>query len=174
MRSEKKQMAADLRKRIEPSAGLFLVSYKGLKVSEFMALRGILAGLGAECHVVPNRVLLRAASEAELQALANYDLRGDSALISGGTDAVAVAKALKNYAKENPKMAFKIGFLEGKAITSEEIVALAELPPIDIMRAQLLGLMQAVPTRLVSVLNAKVASVLYALQAYLDTKQEPK
>ncbi len=174
MRTEKKQMAADIQKIIEPSPGIFLVHYKGLTVKEFTELRCNLDQIGAECHVVPNRILIRAATASELEALANYDLRGDSALITGGTDVVSVAKALKSYAKDHPKMLFKVGFLAGKAISSEEIVALAEMPSKDVLRSQLLGLLQELPRQLVSMLNTKVAGVLYALQAYLDKKQELK
>ena len=171
MRPEKVQLVQDLQGLLSSSAGLFLVSYKGLTVSDFAELRGRLAEVDAECHVVPNRLLLRAAAENGLETLAASALADDTAMVSGGQDATEVAKALRGFARQHKEVSFKAGVFEGKLYSREDTARLAELPPREVVLAQLLGLLQAPMGQLVGVLNAKVASIVYVLRAYADSKE---
>lgn len=172
MRAEKQQIVQDIRVILEPSQHLFVVTYKGLTVDDFANLRQALAGVGAECHVVPNRLFLRAAAEMERGDLGSMELVGDSAMVCGGDDPAKVAKTLRDFSKDSPGLAFKAGFVDGKLCSPEEVLVLADLPPIDVLRAQLLGVLQGTPRQLVSVLNAKVASIIYVLNSYLDKKEK--
>ena len=171
MRPEKTQLVKDIAKLVEPTPHIFLVSYKGLKVAEFDQLRQGLAGMGAECHVVPNRLLKIALADTEFAALGENSMTGDNAIVVGGEDPVAVAKLLRDFAKQHEPLAVKQGGMNGKVLQASEVSDLAGLPGREVLLAQLLGVLQAPSRNVVSVLNQKVASICYVLQAYLDAKK---
>ncbi|MCF7854435.1 MAG: 50S ribosomal protein L10 [Candidatus Pacebacteria bacterium] len=171
MRPEKAQLVEDIGKLVEPTSHLFLINYKGLKVAEFNELRAGLADIGAECHVVPNRLLKIALAETEFAALSDGGITGDNAIVVGGDDPVAVAKLLRTFAKEHNPLSVKQGGLNGKVLQENDVSDLAELPSREVLLAQLLGVLQAPSRNVVGVLNQKVASICYVLQAYLDTKK---
>ena len=148
------------------------MSYKGAKVTDLNGLRKELRTIGAECHVVPNRILRKSAAELGLQALADMKLTGETALVAGGKDPAKMAKVLKEYFKTRKVLAFKAGMLDKKVLPVTDVEALADLPPREVLLAQMLGVIQGVPRQLVTVLNAKVASVLYVLKAVADKKEK--
>jgi large subunit ribosomal protein L10 len=172
MRPEKTQQVRDIRALMESSPSLFLMGYKGLTAAEFRALRSALAVCGSQCHVVPNRLLKIAAAESGLAELGQAEVRLDTALVSGGADAVAVARALRDFAKTHEEAVLKMAVIERKLCTGAQAAALADLPPRQVLQAQLLGLLQAPAGRLLGVLNAKAASVVHVLNAYLSQKQK--
>jgi large subunit ribosomal protein L10 len=172
MRAEKTQLVHDIRALIESSSSLFLIGFKGLTAADFRVLRSALSTCGSECHVVPNRLLKIAAAGSQLPALGQADLKLDTAMVSGGADPVGVAKALRDFAKTRAGAVLKLAVIEGKLCTGVQAVALADLPPKEVLQAQLLGLLQAPAGQLVQVLNAKVASVVFVLNAYLSQKEK--
>ncbi len=173
MRPEKQQLVQDLRGFLDAKRGVFLIAYKGLSVAQMAELRTQLAENEAECHVIPNRLLRRAASEEPgCAALADVPLTGETALVTGGSDAVQVAKKVAAFARANPACAFKCGLLEGKLLGPDEVKIVTTLPGREVLLAQLLGVLQGPLRQLVGVLNAEVASIVYAIQAYLDKKEE--
>ncbi len=172
MRAEKTQLVQDIRALVESSSSLFLIGFKGLTAADFRNLRGALTACGSECHVVPNRLLSIAAAGSGLDALGQAEVKLDTALVSGGKDPVAVAKVLRDFAKTRAGAAIKLAVVEGKLCTGAQAVALADLPPREVLQAQLLGLLQAPAAQLVQVLNAKVASVVFVLNAYLSQKEK--
>lgn len=171
MRAEKTQLVRDIQALMASSSSLFLMGYKGLTAAEFRALRAVLATVGSQCHVVPNRLVKIAAREIGLAELGQADLKLDTALVSGGADPVAVAKVLRDYAKTHEEAVMKMAVVERRLCTGVQAAALADLPPRQVLQAQLLGLLQAPAGQLVRVLSAKAASVVYALNAYLSQKQ---
>ena len=172
MRAEKLQLARDIGALIGASSSLFLVGYKGLTTAAFGKLRRQLAGAGSECHVVPNRLFRIAAAECGLRAFTGVTLKDDTALVTGGSDPVAVARLLRDFAKEYPQAAIKMAVVEGQLCSAQDAAVLADLPPREILLGQLLGLLQAPASQLVRVLNAKVASLVYVLSAYLSEKEK--
>jgi large subunit ribosomal protein L10 len=172
MRAEKTQLVHDIRTLLESSSSLFLIGFKGLTAADFRVLRSSLRACGGECHVIPNRLLKIAAAGSGLATLGEAELKLDTALVSGGADPVGVARALRDFAKTRPGAAIKLAVVEGKLCTGSQAVALADLPPRDVLRAQLLGLLNAPATQVVQVLNAKVASVVFVLNAYLSQKEK--
>ncbi len=171
MRPEKKQLVEDIGRLLEPSPYIVLVTYKGLDVDEFEGLRQSLAEVGAECHVVPNRLLKRALNESQFEPVSRDTIVGDTAMVTGGDDAVAVAKVLRDFAKDHEALQVKIGAIGGQLLSSADVGKLAALPSREVLLAQLLGVIQAPSRNLVGVLHAKLAGVVYALKAYLDKKQ---
>jgi large subunit ribosomal protein L10 len=172
MRPEKLQLSKDIAALLEATGSAFMVAYKGLKVSEFGDLRRGLTALGSECHVVPNRILRRTAAGLGLKELADLAFTGETALVTGGADPARCAKFLKGFAKDHPSLVFRFGLLDRRLITGADVQALAELPPREVLLAQLLGVLQGPARQLVSVLNAKTASILYVLRAYVEKKEQ--
>lgn len=173
MRPEKTQIVQDIGQLIEPSPYIILVTYKGLTVHEFGQLRQALDAVGAECHVVPNRLLKRALNDSKFEVVGRDTIVGDTAMVTRGTDAVAVAKTLRDFGKTHDELQVKIGSMGGQLLTAADVGELASLPSREVLLAQLLGVIQAPSRNLVGVMHAKLASVVYALKAYLDKKQGP-
>lgn len=172
MRAEKLQIREDIQKLLASSCGTFMMSYKGMKVADFSALRRNLAVVGSECHIVPNRILRYAARENGIQELADLRLTGETALVTGSKDPAAVAKVLRDFSRTRPVLVNKFGLLSGKLHAGEQMKALADLPSREILLSQLLGLLLAPAQQLVRVLNAKNASIVYVLKAYADQKEK--
>ena len=166
MRVEKTQLVKDIGKMLNESSFLFFVSYKGLKVKDFTEFRTQLAKHSAECHVLKNSLIKKAAELNGLKAVSALSLKYDTALVSGNGDPSAVAKAIDEFLKKNEVMAPKCGYIDGCAIKAEDIKAIASLPSKEQLQAQLLGLLLATPSALVTVLNAKVGSIVNVLNAY--------
>jgi large subunit ribosomal protein L10 len=172
MREEKKQMVQELESLLQGRSAI-LITYQGLTANAFNGFRGEVASeqINGSCHVVKNAILKKAAEALGLDALAQAELSGDTALVSG-TDAVALAKAVKKFATGNDKVKVKLSFVEGALLSAKETMALAELPSREVVLAQLLGLLQAPASGIVRAINAKVASILYVLNAVSKKKEE--
>jgi large subunit ribosomal protein L10 len=138
-----------------------------MDVLQFAELRTRLAGAGAECRVVKNSFLKRAAAEVGYPDLGE-NLSGQTAIVIGESDVCAAAKVLKTFSAEFQKPAVKAGVLDKAILSSEQIQALAELPAKNVLQAQLLGVLQAPLQRLLAVLNEPGASLARLLQAKVD------
>jgi large subunit ribosomal protein L10 len=149
----------------------YLTTYKGMSVAELTEIRGKLLEHSSEFHVVKNSYVKKTAENLGLDISA-LDTKGDTAIVIGSGDCCAVAKVLKSYAKTNKKLSMKGGLLNNKVLTSSEVEELAELPSLDVMRAMLLGTLQAPKQKIVGVLNSKISSIVYAIKAYLDKKEQ--
>lgn len=171
MRPEKLQIVREIKGLIE-NKPFILISYKGLNAAGFAAFRATLHQIAAECHVVPNKLFQRACLELGAMAPAEAELGGDTALVCGA-DAVAIAKAVRDFVNLPKSFStVKFGYLDGVLLSPADVVALADLPPKEVLQAQLLGLLQAPATQLVRVLNAKVSSIVYVLNAFLQKKEQ--
>jgi large subunit ribosomal protein L10 len=169
MRPEKQLIVEDLKKQIGASPFVILTEYKGMTVGQFAELRRRLRKAKAEYHVAKNSMLRHAVKAAEL---AEFDasLEGMTAVVVGEdkADIGAVAKVLKQFGKEFEKPKFKIGSLGKKTLSANEISALADLPSLDALRGQLIGLLQTPATRLAVVLGAPAAQIARVLKAHAD------
>jgi large subunit ribosomal protein L10 len=170
-RSEKEKFVADLHGRLEKAQGTFLVEYKGLNVESMNRLRKELKDVGSEFQVLKNR-LLKLASEETDTALIKDQMKGPSALALTYEDMVAPAKVLVGFAKDFEKLKIKSGQISGKVIDMAAIKRLAELPGKDVLLAQTLSAMQAVPASFVRVLNGILAELLNVLTAIEQQKAE--
>lgn len=164
MRPEKKYLVEEVSAHLAKSNYVFLANYERITVDETAGLRVLLAEHDAEFHVVKNTIFGVAAGEQELPDLSEH-LNGPTAIIVGGNDPAGVAKVLTKFFKDKEKVDLKVGVLDNKALTKEQIEVLAKLPGLDSLRAQLLGLLSQPGTGLVRVLNAVPQSVLNLLQA---------
>jgi len=170
VRPEKGQIVQDIQALIESSGSFFLVTWKGLTTMGFSELRDTVAEAEGVCHVVPNRLFRRAAAECGIEGFADDALKGDTAFV-GGPDSVALAKCLRDFGRVHGEVSFKAGVTAGSILSAAQSLTLADLPPRDVLRAQVLGLLQAPSGKLVGVLSAKLSSIVYVLNAYLNEKE---
>lgn len=167
VRPEKAAMAAEIDERVEDSLYMIIADYAGMDMPMTSALKDSLRENGARFSVVKNRMLSRAV-EGDLQEM----LKGQSAMIYGEGDVVEVAKVIRNFTKENEKPTIRGGVVEGKSITADEVNQLAKLPAKEVLQAMLLGTLQAPKGQLVGVLNNKVSSLVYVLEAARSKKEQ--
>jgi large subunit ribosomal protein L10 len=164
MRPEKVTIVSDVKARLQASPFAIITDYTGMQVTHFEELRTRLTAAGAECHVVKNTFLKRAAAELGMPEL-NGILAGQTALVTGEADICAAAKVLKTFVSEFEKPVIKAGILDNAALTTEQVLALASLPSKEVLQATLLGLLLAPATRLARVLNEPGASLARLLKA---------
>jgi len=164
MRAEKANIVSDLSKELKDSSFVLVTDYQHMKVDDFSELRKRLAAAGAEVHVVKNSFLKRAMADSGLAA-ANGELTGQTAVVTGAKDIAPVAKILKKFAGEFKKAMLKLGFIDRAQVPTKQIEQIADLPPREVVMAQLLGLMQAPATRLARMLNEPASSLARLLKA---------
>lgn len=164
MRPEKKYLVAEVDHHLDKSDYVYLVNYERITVQEIAELRALLAAHGAEFHVIKNSILGVAAAAKDLPDLSEH-LTGQTAIIIGGNNPSGVAKVVTEFFKKNQKVDVKAGVLSDKVLSKEEVEALAKLPGLEVLRAQLLGLLTQPATGLVRVLNAVPQGLVNVLQA---------
>ncbi len=170
MRAEKISMLQEVRTKLSGSTFFILTNYNGLTVSKTDDLRKRLYGAKASFQVVGNKQFDKAAKECGLPAIDPAALSGPSAVVYGSGDVVAAAKILKDFIKENEKPAIKVGGLQGQLLSPADVESLAALPSREVLLGQVVGTIAAPMSQLVGVLQQKVASMLYVLQAYAEKK----
>lgn len=171
MRPEKTTMVDEIRQKVDGKEFVILADYTGLDVQKTSDLRSRLRGASARYSVVKNRLMHRVALDLDLRDL-DASLRGPTALITGEGDVVEVAKVLKQFIKENNKPVVKAGAFAGAALSAEDVEKLASMPPRIELLARVVGTIAAPMTQLVGVMNQKVCSLLYVLQAVKDKKEK--
>lgn len=164
MRVEKKYLIAEVEDHLKKSDYVIITNYTGITVDETAELRGQLEENNAEFHVVKNSSLKVAAETLGLPDLGE-SLTGPTAIIVGGDNSPGVAKVLTKFFKEKEKVEVKSAVLGGKLLSTDDVKALADLPSLDALRAQLLGLLSKPATMLVQVLNAPGQEFVNVLQA---------
>ena len=170
---QKKAIVADLKEKLTGCKGAVLTSYKGLTVAQDTALRVALREAGVSYHVIKNTMTRIAAQEAGLDELVPH-LEGMAVSM---TDAVAPAKVISEFIKKNKLddagvLAIKVGVVEGKVVTVDEVKAIAELPSREVLIAKLLGSMQAPISNTVGVMGAVLRSIVTVLDAVRKQKEE--
>ena len=167
MRAEKQNISAEYITRLNASPYFIVVDYQGLKVGPITELRKRLLKAGAELHVVKNSIFRIAAKEAGVADLTGA-LAGQLAVVTGKQDVSAAAKALKTFAAEFDKPKLKFGYLNNQRIENKELIMLADLPSIEVLRGTLLGLLNTPATSLVRILNTPASQLARVLQAKAD------
>lgn len=170
-RQEKIAKVEEIRKRFLDNRFVFLTDFTGLTVEEINRLRQVLRTRGADYRVLKNTLTLLAIKETEFEPLERL-LVGPIGAAFGADDPVAVARELVAFARENPKLEIKGGFLDGRVLAAEEARAIATLPPREILLARLTGSFKSPLYRLHGVLSGPYRKLVYALQAVADTKSQ--
>jgi len=164
MRPEKKYLVEEVNTHLEKSDYVYLTNYERITVDEIAELRTQLSEHNAEFHVIKNSIFGVAAAAKELPDLSEH-LTGQTAIVVGGDNPSGVAKIVGEFFKKKEKVEMKAGILNDRALTKEEIEALAKLPGLESLRAQLLGLLTQPATGFVRVVNAVPQGLVNVLQA---------
>jgi large subunit ribosomal protein L10 len=167
MRTEKQNISAEYVARLNASPFFIVVDYTGLKVGPITELRKRLFKAGAEIHVVKNSLFRLAAKEAGVAEL-NGGLTGQIAVVTGQKDVSAAAKTVKTFQAEFEKPKIRFGYLNNQRLESKDIVMLADLPSLDVLRGKIVGLLTTPATRLAQIIQTPAAQLARVLKAKVD------
>jgi large subunit ribosomal protein L10 len=172
-RQEKKQAVTELKGSFERSQAAFLVNYQGLSVSQMQTLRRSLREKDASLVVSKARLMKIAAEGIEGIEEFRSALKQQVGLVFANGEVPPIAKQLVEFSKKNKALGVISGFFESKALDSAEVVFLATIPPREVLLSQLVGTLQAPISGFARVLQAPLASLLYALKRVSEkTEQE--
>jgi len=163
-RTEKREFVASLATVFAETSFVLVAQNKGLTVADVSELRRRMRAAGASYKVAKNRLATLALEGTRFQGVAPL-LKGPTAL-AWSTDPVAVAKTAVEFAKTNDKFVVLGGALGTQNLDATGIKALAELPSLETLRAQLVGLIQTPATRIAGILQAPGGQVARVLSAY--------
>ena len=168
-KEDKEQVVKELTERLRTSDTLLVADYRGLTMPQIDALRSRLIESGARFTVVKNTLTRRAAEAAGADALLTL-LEGPSAIafLEADGDMVAAAKALADSARESRVLEIRGGVMQGRVITAEEVQSLASLPPIDVLRGQVLAAIIAPLTAIAGLVNAPLQNLYGLLDARIE------
>jgi large subunit ribosomal protein L10 len=152
-KAKKNAKVAMLASELESSTSAIIGTFKGLTASKDFELRKVSRAAGGSYHVVKNKLAAKSAEGTKVEA-ALQGLKGVSSVAYTSGDPVALAKALSTWVKDNAEFTFKLGIVDGKVITVQEIDSLAKLPGKEELFSKLLFLIQSPAQRLATVINA--------------------
>ncbi len=168
-KADKERVVAELSERLRAADSLIVADYRGLTNAQLAGVRSKLREHGASFTVVKNTLTRRAAAAAGAESLLAL-LEGPTAIafVQAEGDPVAVAKALADTAKETKVLALRGGILSGKVMEAADVEELAKLPPVDLLKSQLVGVIVAPLTQLVGLLNAPLRDLVGLIDARID------
>jgi len=169
--AEKEKTIEQAKEWYSKSSGVVFTDYRGLKVKELQALRSDLRKKGAEIHVLKN-TLFRIAAGDDAAKLSDDLHNGTTAFAFVFENEADIAKALVDYARTSRKLVVKGGFFGGKAYTSKQVEQLSQLPPRDILIAQVIGAIAAPLTTLIGTIEALYADPIRTIGAVADKVAE--
>ena len=152
---------------LENSKALVFAEYTGMNMPQMDKLRSQVREVGAEFHVIKNRLGKRVFSEAGFEFPEEL-FTGSTAMGVGFEDAPGIAKVIKDFGKDQPALKIKGGLMDGRLLTADEVIALAELPPLPVVRAQLLGVISAPASKLARTLAEPGRSLAQVIKAHAD------
>jgi large subunit ribosomal protein L10 len=168
-KEQKEQVVEELTTRLKAADTLLVADYRGLTMPQIDALRTRLLESGARFTVVKNTLTRRAAEAAGTDALLAL-LDGPSAIafLEADGDMVAAAKALADSARETNVLEIRGGIMQGRPVTAGEVETLAKLPPVEVLRGQVLGAIVAPLTTFAGLLNAPLQNLVGLLDARIE------
>ena len=168
-RQEKVAVVAEIREKLSVADAAIITEYRGMSVAALAQLRRTLRQSGAEYKVYKNTLARFAAHESGLGGLESI-LVGPTGITFVHGDVAAAAKALRDASKLNPLLVIKGGSLGTNMLSAKDIEALADLPPRDVLLAQIAGAFQAPLVKTAGLLQALPRNFAYGLKALIDQK----
>ena len=171
-REDKERVVAELTEKLRSADTLIVADYRGLTMPQIDGLRGKLLEQGARLSVVKNTLTRRAAEAAGADQLLAL-LEGPTAIafVESDGDPAAVAKALADSARETRLLEIRGGVMQGRTISSADVDELAKLPPLDVLRGQVLGAVIAPLSSLLALVNAPVQNLIGLIDARVEQLQ---
>lgn len=171
-KKEKEELVAQYQEWLTKSQGVFLAEYVGLSMKEMEELRGKIREVGGEFHVIKNTLAKIALKNAGYPTTDEY-FEGSTAAGFAFQDAPKIAKTMADFAKSTESLKIKGGFLDAQQVTFQQINALAELPPLPIVRAQLLATLMAPANKLARTLAEPARQLAAVIKAFADKEGVP-
>src|SRR5262245_19532775 len=163
-RTEKQELIKDLHEEFGKSPHAILVDFRGLTVPAVTEFRRKVKAAGSRYRVVKNTLALRAIKDTPLEELGpKFD--NTTGVAYTGKDPVALAKALVDFAKDNPALVLKGGLVSSQMLDANGVKALSSMPSLPEMRAKFLGLLNAPATMLVRLLNTPASQLVRVMKA---------
>jgi large subunit ribosomal protein L10 len=166
-REQKEAMLAEYSEWLAKSQAVVLVEYTGVKMKDLDLIRAKARENGGEFHIVKNTLARLALEKAGYSVPADYAEKS-TAIGFAFTDVAGFIKALTDATKGMEAVKVKGGFLEAKALNAAQVKSLGSLPPLPVLRSQLLGVLQAPASKLVRTLAEPGRSLAYVIKAYSD------
>jgi large subunit ribosomal protein L10 len=171
-KERKEELVSQYREWADGSRAMVLTDYLGLTMKDLDELRQKVREVGGEYHIVKNTLTQIAFEEQGLPLPEGY-FEGTTAIGFAFEDAPGLAKALSEFAKSSDFLKIKGGYLGENFVSAEQINALADLPPMPVMRAQLLGTLMAPARQLVRTLAEPGRQIAQIIKAYADREEAP-
>lgn len=165
-KKQKTEMMAQYETWIKSSQAMFAMSYTKMSMKDIDALRAKARESGSEMHIVKNTLMIKALEKAGISK--QEFLEGTTMVGFAFNDPPALAKVLSDATKNSEIFALKGGFLGAEVINPAQVKALADLPPLPVMRAKLLGLLNAPASQLVRTLAEPGRGLACVVKAYAD------
>ncbi len=172
-KQQKIDVVAQYGEWLQRSDAFVVTEYTGLTMAGMDALRSKIREAGGEFHVVKNTLVKLALQNADISFDEAY-FEGSTAIAFAFEDPPGIAKAMSDFAKDSEFVKIKAGYLDGKMMTADEVKAFADLPPLPVMRATLLGTLLAPASQLVRTLAEPGRQVAAVLKAYADRDAAPE
>jgi large subunit ribosomal protein L10 len=163
-KTERQATVESLTEQLKGSPNVFVTDFTGLNVLRMTELRRRLRAAGVEYVVVKNTLAQRAFAANGVSALDEH-LAGPTGLVLAGSDPMAGAKVLTDFAKEFEKPAIKVGLVDGKPVSAAQVARLASLPSREVLLSQLAGYIQAPMAQFAGAMNGLLYQMVGALEA---------
>lgn len=169
VRPDKVATVDEVAARAASTSTAVVTEYRGLTVAQISRLRRQLRSLGADYKVFKNTLVRRAIAGTAVEPIGPF-LEGPTAIAFVDGDVSAVAKALRDFARENPTLKVKGGVIDGKSLTLTDLTALADLPSRDVLLARVAGLLASPLRTMAGLLKAVPQNLAYGLAALVEAK----
>ncbi len=157
---------------IKRSEAVILVEYTGANMKSLDSIRAKVRESGGEFHIIKNTLARRAFAESGLDIPQEYLVKS-TAVSFAFTDPASTAKALTDATKGNEFVKVKGGLMGGKALNAAQVKALSDMPPLPVMRATLLGVLQAPAGKLVRTIAEPARGLAAVVKAYTEKSGAP-
>ena len=169
-RDEKAKRAEQLHADLVKARGVVLSAFQGITVAQDFDLRKRVAQTGARYRVVKNSLIERAAKGTPAETIAQK-LAGTTSVAITEAEPVALAKALTEYARDNPILVFKSGVVEGRVVSLADLTAIASLPPREQLLSKVLFLFNSPAQRVASTLSGVARNLAFVIQQAVKEKK---
>jgi large subunit ribosomal protein L10 len=172
VRPDKVATVDEVKSKVAGTSTAVVTEYRGMTVAQISNLRRQLRALGADYKVFKNTLVRRAITGTQVEPMSEF-LVGPTAIAFVDGDVSAVAKALRDFARDTPKLIIKGGVTDGKLLSKGDLSALADLPSRDVLLARMAGLLASPLRTMAGLLKAVPQNLAYGLSALIDSKGGP-